>query len=362
LVVEDPKLEVVHTFAAGKKAAASTLTVQGMLPLGPAPIAGTDDERARIETTLRLDGATPELLQATVSDGHAPLALDCCWSSAWAPRAPGPPVGGIRLNPGTRIYYYDSPSGGAAGDETDGEEETGGDTDDATDDEARPQEDGLNIDAPTHVDARQGDRRERHAQRRQGGCRCQGPALLHGRRGGPAVPRTRSQLYCVELAGGQLSGEKNEDPKYTGGPTLTIDTHPRDPSAAAGDPATPRCELKAGVNLFGRALSRSTITISKTSAGATRLEATLSKTGAFGPFTDPSLTLTYVHTATSDQLTIEHWPVMRLPDSVIDIAKELAKKLSSAARSGCSEVGELTPDRLHTRFEAQPSLELHAAS
>ncbi len=344
-VVEDPELELGYTFAVGAKAATSTLTVQGGFPFGPVPGAGTEDKRPRIRATLRLEGGRPVLLEAAIPDEHEPLSLaqllmQCiggpnAWPAEWLD---------VELNPGTRIYYFDGDPASAAGAGV-GAATGGGEKSD--------HEDGLNVDAHMTLQLVKDIPVRLTLRAAKGATDTTGRRSFNGIKGSVGLEEP-IKLYCVELAGDKLSTDKRT---YAGGPALTIDTN-RAPATAAGAPATPRFGLDAGVNLFGKAIAHTAVTIGRATGGATRLDATLALSGAFGPFKDPSLELSYVRLRSGDTLTIENWPVMQLPDNVVDIVKVLGSALSAGGKSGCSKVGDLTATRLHARYEAKPSLAL----
>jgi hypothetical protein len=128
------------------------------------------------------------------------------------------------------------------------------------------------------------------------------------------------------------------NPSYSGGPVLTINS--RNGQRVFG--------LDCGLQFLGENFGQAGLTISNES-GSTVLSATLSYPGTIGPFTNPSLSMTY-SAATGFQIT--NWPGLNVDNPAIDFAQLLSEINNNVA--GCGNISLVFNQVVQTSFTISP--------
>ncbi|WP_202704033.1 hypothetical protein [Flavobacterium sp. UGB4466] len=125
---------------------------------------------------------------------------------------------------------------------------------------------------------------------------------------------------------------------YTGGPTLSVSTQN----------GAKQFRLNCGLQFFNENFGTGGLTI-ENKQGKTTFNANLTYNGTIGPFTNPSLAMSYDGT----NFEITNWPGVAVANPVIDFAKAL-KDINSA--SGCGKVLDIVFNQvIETNFSISPS-------
>jgi hypothetical protein len=290
-----------------------TVALLGHVRLGPRPSDAAHDSRPNVEVKLKLVGGKPALMSISLKQDFAVAKfIEQCFTGESRPKS----FIELTFKDGSLIYYYDVTT---EGDPSKSLERSDG-FDQLLERIYKP---GFNVDA--------------HAELALGssaiGLRFTFESKLDDRKnpaGFVAEGRATSPitLGCIQLAGKEKAKDADGKDVYAESPTLSIE------ATAAGNW---QFGLDVGVNFFGRAIGRATVTVSRPAGGDTRLEATVSAIPVEGLGEFP-LHITYARVDGKYALTVDNWPGFKFFEQLFGIVDKIKDLAEQARGSVCASV------------------------